>query len=249
MQIVVRDAALVHPNGVEALASVTLALAAGEVGAVVGPSGCGKSTLLRLLAGLATPTRGEVLVDGAPPAVARPNVGVVFQQPTLLPWRTAVDNVALPLELAGVDAGTRRERAVATLAAVGLADGFAAARPRALSGGMRMRVALARALVTAPGLLLLDEPFGALDALTRETLQEELAALRVRRGFTAVLVTHDVAEAVFLADRVWVSSPRPGRIVAEVPTPFGRSRTAALRGDPAFARAVHDVRAALEAAA
>jgi NitT/TauT family transport system ATP-binding protein len=221
-------ASVVFPNGTEALRDVSLALAPRQLVAIVGPSGCGKSTLLRLLAGLMRPTRGEV----APP---RDAVGIVFQQPRLLAWRTVVANVALPLELGGAAPGERTARALATLARVGLGD---AARiyPVELSGGMRMRAALARALVTDPSVLLLDEPFASLDELTREQLAEELVALRGMQEITGCLVTHSVAEAVFLADRVLVMSPRPGRIVAEVTVPFGKGRSAELRADPIFAR-------------
>jgi len=225
-----RGVGVVFPNGTEALVDVTIALAPRELVAVVGPSGCGKSTLLRLLAGLLAPTRGTVrTADGA--------LGVVFQQPTLLPWRTVVANVALPLELAGAAVGERTAAALAALARVGLAD-VARDYPLELSGGMRMRAALARALVTTPALLLLDEPFGSTDELTREELGEALAALRAAAGFTALFVTHSVAEAVFLADRVVVMSPRPGRVVGEVRVAFAHRRDAALRTTPEFPRLV-----------
>jgi NitT/TauT family transport system ATP-binding protein len=226
-------ASVVFPNGTEALRDVTIALAPREMVAIVGPSGCGKSTLLRLLAGLIRPTRGEV-------AAPRDGVGIVFQQPTLLAWRTVVANVALPLELAGAPAGERTARALATLARVGLGD-VARSYPVELSGGMRMRTSLARAVVTDPGVLFLDEPFASLDELTREQLAEELVAFRGMQEITGCLVTHSVAEAVFLADRVLVMSPRPGRIVAEIPVPFGRSRPAELRAEPQFAKLAGEV--------
>jgi NitT/TauT family transport system ATP-binding protein len=234
-------ASVVFANGTEALRDLSVALAPRELVAIVGPSGCGKSTLLRLLAGLLRPTRGEV----APP---RDAVGIVFQQPRLLAWRTVVANVALPLELAGTAPGERTARALATLARVGLGDA-ARVYPVELSGGMRMRAALARALVTNPSVLLLDEPFASLDELTREQLAEELAALRGMQEITGCLVTHSVVEAVFLADRVLVMSPRPGRIVAEIAVPFGKGRSAELRADPAFARVTGAVSRELRRAA
>jgi NitT/TauT family transport system ATP-binding protein len=234
-------ASVVFANGTEALRDVSIAIAPRELVAIVGPSGCGKSTLLRLLAGLLPPTRGEV----APP---RDGVGIVFQQPRLLAWRTVVANVALPLELAGAAPGERTAHALATLARVGLGDA-ARAYPVELSGGMRMRAALARALVTEPSVLLLDEPFASLDELTREQLAEELAALRAAHEIAGCLVTHSVAEAVFLADRVLVMSPRPGRIVGEIAVPFGRSRPAELRADAGFARVAGEVSRTLRKAA
>ncbi len=235
------NASVVFANGTEALRDVSIALAPRELVAIVGPSGCGKSTLLRLLAGLLRPTRGEVV---PPPD----GVGIVFQQPRLLAWRTVVANVALPLELAGAAPGERTARALATLARVGLGDA-ARAYPVELSGGMRMRAALARALVTAPSVLLLDEPFASLDELTREQLAEELAALHATQEIAGCLVTHSVAEAVFLADRVLVMSPRPGRIVGQIAVPFGRSRPAELRADAAFARLAGEVSRTLREAA
>jgi NitT/TauT family transport system ATP-binding protein len=234
-------ATVVYPSGTVALDDVSMTLKPRELVAVVGPSGCGKSTLLRLLAGLTTPTRGAITT----PADA---VGIVFQQPTLLPWRTVLMNVALPLELAGSPAGQATARSLATLARVGLAD-FARAYPSELSGGMRMRAALARALVTSPQVLLLDEPFSSLDELTREQLAEEMTTLRSLEGFAAVLVTHSVAEAVYLADRVLVMRARPGRIVAEIAVPFGRGRPAELRADPAFAKLTGQVSRTLRSAA
>lgn len=229
------------PSGTEALRDVTVALRPRELVAVVGPSGCGKSTLVRLLAGLVAPTSGTVRTpdDG---------IGIVFQQPTLLPWRTVVANVALPLELAGTASGEATARALATIARVGLGS-FARAYPAELSGGMRMRAALARALVTAPSVLLLDEPFSSLDELTRETLAEELVALRGVQELSAVLVTHSVAEAVFLADRVVVLRAHPGRVVGEVAVPFSRARSTELRTDPAFARVTAEVSRILRSAA
>ena len=223
-----RDVSVVFPNGTAALRDVSMAVAPGEIVAIVGPSGCGKSTLVRLLAGLLAASSGNVrTADGA--------VGIVFQQPTLLPWRTVVANVVLPLELTGAARGDATARALATLARVGLGD-FTRVYPVELSGGMRMRAALARALVTGPRLLLLDEPFASTDELTRERLAEDLRALHAHDAFAAVLVTHGVAEAVFLADRVLVMTARPGTIAGEVAVPFGPRREAGLRATPEFAR-------------
>jgi NitT/TauT family transport system ATP-binding protein len=232
---------VVFPNGVEALRDVSLALADGELLAIVGPSGCGKSTLVRVLAGLHAPSAGRV-------AVAAGATGIVFQQPTLLPWRTVVANVALPLELARAARGEATAKALAALAWVGLGD-VARAFPFQLSGGMRMRAALARALVTTPRLLLLDEPFASLDEITRERLGEELLALRARHAFGACLVTHSVFEAVFLADRVLVMGARPGRVVADVRVPFGAARRPELRATPEFALVAGEVSARLRGAA
>jgi NitT/TauT family transport system ATP-binding protein len=228
-------------TGTVALDDVSLRLRADELVAVVGPSGCGKSTLLRVLAGLVEPTRGRA-------SAATDRLAVVFQQPTLLPWRTVLANVALPLELAGTAPGERTAQALTAIARVGLGDA-ARAFPLELSGGMRMRAALARALVVEPRLLLLDEPFASLDEITRERLGEELVALRSSQGFGALLVTHSVSEAVFLADRVLVMSPRPGTIRGEVAVPFGRARAAALRSTAEFAHVAGRVSSMLRDAA
>lgn len=231
-----------RPGGwLEVLRDLSFRVGEGEFLAVVGPSGCGKTTLLRLIAGLARPTAGRILLGGRP--VSRPGrqIGLVFQKPALLPWRTALENVALPLE---VDGHTREEalaRARALLHWVGLA-GFEEAYPAQLSGGMAQRVALARALVHNPSLLLLDEPFGSLDALTRETLAGELARLWEERRPTVVMVTHSVSEAVFLADRVLVFSPRPATVVAEIPVPLPRPRGVELLEETPFNEVVREVR-------
>jgi NitT/TauT family transport system ATP-binding protein len=248
---------------VVAVDDASLALGGGEFVALVGPSGCGKSTLLRLLAGLRSPTSGRVLVDGASLAGPRPDTAVVFQQPTLLPWRTVLGNVLLPAEVGRPKARPfdRREvvaRAEAVLRLVGL-GGSADRYPAELSGGMRQRVALARALAMEPTLLLMDEPFAALDLLLREELATELeriwlgTAARDGAGVaparpTVLFVTHSIAEAVQLADRVAVMSPRPGRIVAEIDVPLPRPRPPA--GEDAAGIAVaRAVRAALQASA
>jgi len=201
------------PGGTEALSGIDLALGAGEFLSLLGPSGCGKSTLLRLIAGLAQPTEGTLAWSGA-----RPRIGFVFQEPTLMPWTTALENVRLPLRLAAaLGRDEQRGRAAAALADVGLA-GFEHAYPRELSGGMRMRVSLARALVTEPALLLMDEPFAALDELTRNRLNDDLLALWAGRAgaTTVVFVTHSVFESVYLSSRIVVMSPRPGRIAEEL---------------------------------
>jgi NitT/TauT family transport system ATP-binding protein len=231
---------------VEALCNISLEVGRGELLALVGPSGCGKSTLLRIVAGLRRPTAGRVVVEGR--AVARPvrAVGMVFQAPVLLKWRTVRDNVLLAAELSGLSPAAHRERAEELLRLVGLAD-FADKVPRELSGGMQQRVALCRALLLDPPLLLMDEPFGALDAMTRDELNLEL--LRVwgegsRERKTIVFVTHSIAEAVFLADRVAVMTPRPGRLARVVEVPLVRPRTVATRAEPEFgalALAVHEV--------
>lgn len=208
----------------QVLDGVDLSVAPGEFVALLGPSGCGKSTLLRLVAGLETATRGTITQDGT--AITRPDPSriVVFQDPTLYPWRRVRDNVALGLQARGVLA-RERDRVDAALARVGLSE-FADAFPHQLSGGMAQRVALARALVNDPRLLVLDEPLGKLDSLTRLAMQSELVELWQRAGFSSLLVTHDVEEALFLAQRVVIFSPRPARIVAElrVDLPYPRHR-------------------------
>jgi len=231
-------------GGVEALGGVNLEIAAGSFTAVIGPNGCGKSTLLRLVAGLLPPASGRVRVDGADPRPGDGRVGLAFQQPRLVPWRSTLDNVALPLELAGVPAAERRVRASEALDRVGL-TAAASLRPRELSGGMAQRAAIARALIGDPPVLLLDEPFSALDALTRETFNDELQRLWMERPRTVVFVTHSVSEAVALADRVVVMTPRPGRVARIVDVDLPRPRPAELLGDPRAAELAAEVRAAL----
>ncbi len=226
------------PNGVLALDGVDLIVMAGDFLALLGPSGCGKSTLLRLMAGLDVPDAGTVHWAGAPPAAGQ--IGFVFQDPTLMPWATAAENVALPLRLRGErQSGARAAEA---LRDVGLAD-FASARPATLSGGMRMRVSIARALVLRPRLLLMDEPFAALDEFTRHRLQDELLRLTAAHACTTVFVTHSLYEAAYLASRVAVMSPRPGRIAAEFRYDEGRPD----RLSPAYAARVAELTEALRA--
>jgi NitT/TauT family transport system ATP-binding protein len=209
-----------------ALDGISLSVASREIVAIVGPNGSGKSTLLRVVSGLLAPHGGEVVIDERRVDGPDPRVGLVFQEPRLLPWRDVLDNIGLPLELAGEDRGAREQRARDLVALVGL-QGFEHARPHQLSGGMRQRVAIGRALALGPSVLLLDEPFSALDALTRERFNAELLRLWSATATTVVLVTHSLSEAIFLADRVLVMSPRPGRIVAEVPIHAPRPRTVA----------------------
>jgi NitT/TauT family transport system ATP-binding protein len=219
-----------YPNGVEALSDVTMSIAAGERIALVGPSGCGKSTLLRIIAGLRIATSGQV--QTAPGASLR------FQDAALLPWRSVADNIALPLELAHL-ANPGRVQQLMSLCGL---DGFEHARPHELSGGMAQRVALARALVRDPALLLLDEPFGALDALLREQLIASVDAICARLNTTVVMVTHSISEAVFFADRVYVMTARPGRIAGATPIRLPRPRNWAMQRTPAFGAAIGAVR-------
>jgi NitT/TauT family transport system ATP-binding protein len=224
----VRDVTVSFPvrgtDRLAALRDVSLAVEPGEIVALIGPNGSGKSTLLRVLAGLLTPEAGEVAIDGDRIDGPNERIGLVFQEPRLLPWRTTAANIAYPLELAGRPRAEIRGRVQGLLRTVGL-EGAAGQVPSQLSGGMRQRAALARTLAREPSVLLLDEPFSALDELTRERLNVELLALAARRPTTIVLVTHAVHEAVFLADRVAVLSPRPGRVVADIRVSLPRPRS------------------------
>lgn len=224
--LVVRDVEMTFSspeNPLEALERASFVLAAHEFVSIIGPSGCGKSTLLRILAGLVRPSSGEVLLDGAPVTEPDTRVGVVFQHANLMPWRTALANVMLPLEVQGTPREEARRRAWEMLELVGL-EGFEESLPRELSGGMRQRVALARALVHDPDLLLLDEPFGALDALTRERMNWELLRIWQHERKTVLMVTHSIPEAIYLSDRVLIMSSRPGRIKREVAIDLPRPR-------------------------
>jgi NitT/TauT family transport system ATP-binding protein len=230
---------------VTALDDVDLTIRTGEFVTFIGPSGCGKSTLLRLIADLTEPTSGTVTVNGKPARQARldQDYGIAFQQAGLMEWRTVTRNVELPLELRGWDRARRRTRARELLELVGLPD-FADSWPIELSGGMQQRVAIARALATGPKLLLMDEPFGALDEMTRERLQAELTRIARESGATVVFVTHSIPEAVYLSDRVVVLSARPGRVTEIVSVPLG-DRTDDTREAPEFYAKVTEVREAL----
>lgn len=228
-----------------ALDRVDVTVAPGEFIALVGPSGCGKSTLLRCIAGLEEPTTGRVAMTGPDGAETAGGIGMVFQRDVLLDWRSVLDNVLLPVELRGDDRRRYRDRARALLDRCGLAD-FEKRFPWELSGGMRQRVAICRALVTEPRLLLFDEPFSALDAFTRDDLSVELQALSVEQGATVVFVTHSIPEAVFLADRVVVMSPHPGRVVATVPVEPARPRDLAIRETAGFVETAASIRAIFE---
>jgi NitT/TauT family transport system ATP-binding protein len=229
----------VFGDGTVALDGIDLEVAEGSFVAILGPSGCGKSTLLRLISGLETPTAGTLRVQGrdlAPGSKAEnARVAFVFQDAHLLPWRTVVDNVALPLELRGLSKSDARRRAEAPLADVELSDALGRF-PDELSGGMRMRVSIARALATEPDLLLLDEPFAALDELTRQRLDERLRALWMKRRTTILFVTHSLSEAAFLAERALVLSKRPGRVVLDRALALPEVRAAKIRTDLVFAR-------------
>ena len=227
-------------DGTVALAGISLAVAAGELVGIVGPSGCGKSTLLRLAAGLTEPTCGRIERAGSD------SIGFVFQDPTLLPWRTVWRNVELLCELHRVRRPERARRVAEAIDLVGLA-GFEHHHPRALSGGMRMRVSLARALTMRPELFLFDEPFGSLDELARQRLNEELIGIYSSRPFAGLFVTHSVGEAVYLSHRVVVLSDRPGRVVADVAVPFPHPRPPELRFEATFALVAASVADALQA--
>lgn len=236
-----------------ALAPTDVSVAHGEFVVLIGPSGCGKTTMLRLMAGLITPSRGtirvadrELWVGQRRDREAVKNLGVVFQDANLFPWLTIAKNIALPLELRGVSTSEQQRRVVELISLVGIA-GFEGKWPKQLSGGMRQRAAIARALSYQPEILLMDEPFGALDAMTRDQMNVELQAIWLKTRCTAVLVTHSIAEAVFLADRILLLSPRPGRVEAAINVPFRRPRALALQALPEFQAIVTDLRQRLEA--
>jgi NitT/TauT family transport system ATP-binding protein len=231
-----------------ALTDITLDIHRGEFVSLIGPSGCGKSTLLRLIGDLTEPTSGTVQVNGKPAAQARLDreYGMVFQSPTLFDWRTVEDNVRLPLELFGYDKATKADRTREMLELVRLTD-FARHRPYQLSGGMQQRVAIARALAFSPSLLLMDEPFGALDEMTRERMNSEVLSIWARTGITVIFVTHSIPEAVFLSSRVAVMSARPGRITRVVDVGLPRPRGLETRESPAYFSFITEVREALRA--
>jgi NitT/TauT family transport system ATP-binding protein len=234
------------PQGdVLALAEVNLDIAEGEFVSLLGPSGCGKSTLLRLIGGLDAPTTGQVMIKGKAIRGTPEGLGFAFQRDVLVDWRTILDNVLLPIEFQDLPRKDYEERARTLLALFGL-QGFENRRPWELSGGMRQRAAICRALVNDPALLLMDEPFGALDAMTREQLNGELQSIWLKSGKTIVFVTHSIPEAVFLSDRVAVMAARPGRIVESIPIDFPRPRDLDIRGDANFARVARELRHILD---
>ena len=222
-----------YRNGVIALDGVTTNIERGSFVSLVGPSGCGKSTLLRIIAGLSTPDRGELSwpsMSNERPA----DIGFVFQDPTLMPWASVADNVWLPLKLDGTSRTEALPRIMSMLERVGLAD-FANAYPRELSGGMKMRVSIARALITDPPLLLMDEPFAALDEFTREKLDDDILELWENQQLTVIFVTHSIYESAYLSQRVLIMAPRPGRIVSEIEIEEALPRSHAFRASPAYA--------------
>ena len=226
---------------VEALRDVSVDIRPGQFISFVGPSGCGKSTLLKMIGGLIEPSQGRVSVGGSEVAGPRRNVGVMFQTPVLFPWRTVLENVLLPIEVFGLERGAATEKARGILRLVGL-EGREAAYPRELSGGMQQRAALSRVLVIDPPIILMDEPFGALDEFTRERMNLELLRIWQERGQTIIFVTHSIAEAVFLADRVVVMDTSPGRVLSVIDVPLPRPRSVDLMKSPEFAGTVFEVR-------
>jgi NitT/TauT family transport system ATP-binding protein len=231
-------------EAVQALSAIDFELRDGEVLSVLGPSGCGKSTLLRIMAGLDGPSRGRVLLGGAPVTGPRREIGVVFQQATLLPWRTVLENVLLPAQMQRLDRSRSTERARDLLDLVGL-SGFSDKYPFELSGGMQQRVAICRALVCDPRILLMDEPFGALDAMTREQMNVELMRIQAEQRKTIVFITHSIPEAVFLGDRVMVMTPRPGKVALITEIDLPKPRTLATMGSAGFAAQSNEIRLAL----
>jgi NitT/TauT family transport system ATP-binding protein len=235
-------------NAVQAISDVSLDIAEGEFIALLGPTGCGKSTLLRVVSDLQHPTQGSVSVRGGPAAQARArnDFGFVFQEAALLPWRTSIDNVMLPLEVVGYPAEQRRDRCRELLHSVGLAK-FENAYPSELSGGMKQRVAIVRALSWNPSILLMDEPFSALDELTKNQLQDELLGIWAREKKTVLFVTHNISEAIYLADRVVVMSAHPGRIKTVIDVKLPRQRTPEIRETLDFVAHLRAARQALQA--
>jgi NitT/TauT family transport system ATP-binding protein len=239
--IAVQGVGKVFPSGFEALRSVSVDIRRGEFVSFVGPSGCGKSTLLKLIGGLLEPSTGEVAVAGRKVEGPRRDVGVMFQTSVLFPWRTVLENVLLPIEVFGSERAAAVDKARGILNMVGLA-GREDAYPRQLSGGMQQRAALSRVLITDPPIILMDEPFGALDEFTRERMNLELLRIWSERGQTIIFVTHSINEAVFLSDRIVVMDTAPGRVVAVVDVPLPRPRSIETMKSPDFARKAFEVR-------
>jgi len=246
-EVAIANVAKQFGNGAPVLRGLNLAIPKGEFVSIIGPSGCGKSTVLKLISGLTPPSSGTIRVDGMTPRNARETVSYIFQDPTLLPWRTVRNNIGLALELEGMSRDRRAAKTNPLLDLVGLRP-VADAYPCELSGGMKMRVSIARALATNPRLLLMDEPFAALDEMSRDHLNEELLRLRAEQNWTAVFVTHSVPEAVFLSTQIVVLEPNPGRVHAILPVDLPQERSAALRTAPEFealvAKVSHTLRGA-----
>jgi NitT/TauT family transport system ATP-binding protein len=234
-------------GGVHALDNISFTAGAREFVALVGPSGCGKSTLLKLVAGLIPPTSGAIRVNGARVTGPTPSIGIVFQSPLLMAWRTVLQNILLQVEIRDLPVEKYRQTARELINLVGL-EGFESAHPHQLSGGMQQRVGLCRALIHDPDLLVMDEPFGALDAMTRELMNAELQRIWIERRKTVLFITHSIAEAVYLADRVLVMSPRPGRLVGEIVVDLPRPRTVATTERPEFSQFTRAVRQHLNSA-
>lgn len=234
-----------HKSMVTALDDVSASVRPGEFISLLGPSGCGKSTLLRLVAGLETPTSGEVTIDGVAVTEPHPELGVVFQDDLLMPWRTVLQNVLLQAAVRGTNDAAMKSRAMDLIDQVGL-NGFEHKYPRQLSGGMRQRVGICRALLHSPRLLLMDEPFAALDAMTRDQMSVDLAEMSGRLGMTVLFVTHSINEAVFLSDRVFVMSARPGKVTATIDIDLPKPRSLHIRQTPEFAHHVGEVTAVFE---
>ena len=226
---------------VHALNDISLSVRERELVTIVGPSGCGKSTLLKTIAGLVPASAGRVAVAGTPVAAPRTDIGIVFQNPILFPWRTVMENVLLPAEVQSLPRDEARKRARELLAMVGLSE-FEDKYPMELSGGMQQRAAISRALLSDPRILLMDEPFGALDAMTREQMNLDLQRIWRESGKTVVLITHSIPEAVFLGDRVVVMTPRPGRIARVIDVGIPRPRSLEVMGEPPFGRMTGDIR-------
>ena len=245
--LTVNDLSLTFPDGeigLHVLEEISFSVQAEEFVCILGPSGSGKSTLLRVLAGLLSPTRGDVLYNGQDLGGPRREIGFVFQKANLMPWRTVLENITLPLELQLIPTRIARQRAQELVSLVGL-EGFEGSLPRDLSGGMEQRVAIARALVHDPRILLLDEPFGALDALTRERMGDELMRIWQTYRKTVIMVTHAIPEAVFLSDRVLVLSPRPGKIRLDLPVELPRPRDEGMRYTSEFGDIAKRLRSAI----